>query len=52
MLDDDYQDLETFQNDILEYIDDEINILNYSITNDDYKQLNIVIEILWNEDED
>ncbi len=51
MLDEDYQDLETFKNDILEYIDDEINILNYSITNDDYQQLNTVIEILWNEDE-
>ncbi len=51
MLDDDYQDLETFQNDILEYIDDEINILNYIIPDDDYQQLNLIIETLWNKDE-
>ena len=51
MLDDDYQDLETLQNDILEYIDDEINILNYIIMNNDYQQLNTLIETFWNEDE-
>jgi len=51
MLADDYQDLETFQEDILEYIDYEINILNYTITDDDYQQLNIIIETFWDEDE-
>ena len=49
MLDDGYQDLETFQDDILEYIDDEINILNYSITDDDSQELSTIIETLWNE---
>ena len=49
MLADGYQDLETFQDDILEYIDDEINILNYSITDDDSQELNTIIETLWNE---
>jgi len=52
MLDDDYQDLEAFQNDILEYIDDEINVLNYTITNENYQQLNTLIESLWNNNED
>jgi len=51
MLDDDYQDLETFQNDVLEYIDDEINILNYTITDNDYQEPNRLIEMLWNENE-
>jgi len=48
MLNGDYQDLETFQEDILEYIDDEINILNYIITEEDYQELNVIIETLWN----
>ncbi len=48
MLDDDYADLETFQDDILEYIDDEINILCYDIVDTNYHQLNTLIEELWN----
>lgn len=51
MLDDNYQDLETFQNDVLEYIDDEINILNYTITEENYQELNSVIQTLWTENE-
>ena len=51
MLDDDYQDLETFQEDILEYLDGEINVLNYNIKDDDYQQLNLTIETFWNENE-
>jgi len=50
-LDDEYQDLETFQNDILEYIDDEINILNYTIEDDDYQQLNLIIKTFWNQND-
>jgi hypothetical protein len=49
LIDDDCQDLETFKNYILEYIDDEINILNYNVTNDDYHKLNSIIETLFNE---
>ncbi len=51
MLDGDYPDLETFQDDILEYLEEEINILNYAITDEDYQQLNELIETLWNENE-
>jgi len=51
MLDEEYQDLETFQNDILEYIDDEINILNYAITDENYQELSLTIQALWSEDE-
>ncbi len=51
ILDDEYQDLETFQNDILEYIDDEINILNYTIEDDDYQQLNLIIKTFWNQND-
>ncbi len=51
MLDNDYQDLETFQNDVLEYIDDEINILNYAITDENYQELSLAIQALWGEDE-
>ena len=50
-MDDEYQDLETFQNDILEYIDDEINILNYTIEDDDYQQLNLIIKTFWNQND-
>jgi hypothetical protein len=49
LLEDTYDELETIQNDILEYIDDDINILNYNITDEDYQQLNTLIETLWNE---
>lgn len=50
-LEEDYNELETLQADILLYIDDEINILNYTITDDDYQQLHLIIEKLWNKDE-
>ena len=48
VLEEDYDELETLQADILLYIDDEINILNYTITADDYQKLNVIIETLWN----
>ena len=51
MLGDDYQNLETLQNDLLEYIDDEINVLNYTITDENYQQLNTLIDSLWNNNE-
>ena len=47
-LDESYNELETFQNDILEYIDNEINILDYTITDEEEQQLNSLIETLWN----
>ncbi len=52
MLDDDYQDLETLQEDILEYIDVEINVLNYTVSDENYQHLNTFIESLWNNNED
>ena len=49
MLDEDYHDIETFSEDILEYLDNEINILNYTILDDDYEELNLLIENFWNQ---
>lgn len=43
-LDYDYEDIESLQRDIISYIEDEINILNYSITSDEYQELNTMIE--------
>lgn len=52
VLEEDYDELETLQADIILYIEDNINILNYTIQDTDYQQLNLIIEALWNENED
>ncbi|MEA3387506.1 MAG: hypothetical protein U9Q66_03910 [Patescibacteria group bacterium] len=51
VLDEEYNEVEAIQTDILLYLDEEINILNYNITDDDYQQLNLIIETLWNKNE-
>jgi hypothetical protein len=50
VLNEEYEELEALQNDLLSYIDDEINVMNYDIAEDDYQELNLLIETLWNRD--
>ena len=51
VLDEEYDELEAIQIDIINYLDDKINILDYTITDDDYEKLNILIKTLWNNNE-
>jgi len=48
-LESDYDDIESLQVDIISYIEDEINVLNYAITSEDYQALNTMITEFFNE---
>ncbi len=48
VLDEEYEELEILQSDIILYIDDKINTMNYDISEDDRHQLNSLIERLCN----